>query len=253
MTVRAQTRREKISALVARRGEVSVDEIASMFGTSHETIRRDLTRLEDSGVLLKVHGGAKPAPRLLEGSFNERMSENRDGKQVIANKLAGWLAPNQMIFMDTGSTTLIAAEAVAQVPGLQVATNSLKIANMIASRAGGPDVFVLGGRLETDNRETVGPTTIEEIGRYNADCAIVTIGGLNGADGASDYSYDEAQVARAMIGRAEQTVVLCDQSKFDRRAAFQVCPLAEIDVMISDAAPGVTLASALNAAGARTL
>jgi len=248
MTVRAQMRREEISALVARHGEVSVDEIASRFGASRETIRRDLTVLENSGALLKVHGGAKPMPRIAEGSFDERMAENREGKQIIADKLASWLQPNQMVFMDTGSTTLVAAEAMAQVSGLRVVTNSLKIANAVASHGGRPEVFLLGGRLEPDNRETVGPSTIEAVNQYNADCAVVTIGAINACDGASDFDYDEAQVARAMIARASRTVILCDQSKFDQRAAFPVCRLDEIDVMISDTPPTIALASALDAA-----
>ncbi len=246
---RTQKRRDEISVMVAARGEVSVEEIAARFGTSHETIRRDLTVLQDRGALLKVHGGAKRVPHAVEGSFGERMEENREAKHVIADKLAAWLAPNQLIFMDTGSTTLIAAKALANVPGLQVVTNSLKIANALASASGGPEVFLLGGRLEQDNCETVGPVTIEEIGRYNAQSAIITIGALCAELGASDYNIDECQVARAMIARARQAVILSDQSKFNNRAAFQVCPLSEIDVMISDTAPDATMASALSAAG----
>lgn len=253
MTARSQMRREKISALVAERGEVSVEEIASLFGASHETIRRDLTTLEDAGFLLKIHGGAKRVPMLTEGSFDERMGENRAAKQSIAEKLAGWLPPDQTIFMDTGSTTLVGAEALAQTTNLRVVTNSLKIASTLSSGADGPEVFLLGGRLERGNLETLGPTTIEEINRFNADLAVITIGSLNATDGTSDYSFDEAQVARAMISRAARTVVLADHSKFDRRAAFQVCPMAEIDVLISDLAPGAALASALRAAGASVL
>ena len=248
MTVRSKTRRDKIASLVAARGEASVDEIATLFGASHETIRRDLAVLENAGMLLKVHGGAKRAPGAVEGSFSERMALNRAGKAAIAAKLADWLAPEQLVFMDTGSTTLIGAEALARTKGLRVVTNSLKIAATLAAQPQGPEVFVLGGRLERDNRETIGPTTIEEIGRFNADCAIVTIGALSAADGASDYSHDEAQVARAMIAQASRTVVLADQSKFDRRVAFQVCPIDRIDVLITDEAPSAALSAALEMA-----
>ncbi len=232
---------------------MSLAEIAKRFGASHETIRRDLKVLEDAGALLKIHGGAKRAPRLLEGSFDERMAENRTGKHIIARKLADWLAPEQLIMMDTGSTTLVGAQALSDMPSLKVVTNSLKIANALAAHTSGPDVFLLGGRLERDNRETLGPTTIEGINQYNADCAVITVGALNKQDGASDYSFDEAQVARAMIARATQTVVLADHSKLDRRAAFQVCPLSEIDVLVTDTAPETGLSAALDANGVRLL
>ena len=241
-------RRKKISLIVAERGEISVEEIASLCDASHETIRRDLTMLENAGRLLKVHGGAKRIPIAIECSFDERMGENRAGKQIIAEKLARWMSSNQTIFMDTGSTTLVAAEALARISELRVVTNSLKIASALAVTSDGPEVFLLGGRLERDNQETIGPTTIEEIERYNPDLAVITIGGLDASHGISDYSFDEAQVARAMIARAGRTVVLADRSKFDHRATFRVCAIDMIDVLISDELPETKLASALRAA-----
>ncbi len=239
--------------MVAARGEVGVDEIAEVVGASLETVRRDLTALQDAGVLLKVHGGAKRAPGLIEGSFYERMSQNRPGKEAIAGKLARWLQPDHMIFMDTGSTTLLAAEALADQRSLRVVTNSLKIASSLAARKLGPDVFMLGGAVEGDNSETVGSATVTEIERFNADYAIITIGALNADHGACDFSFEEAEVARAMTARANRTVILADCSKFGRRAAFRVRPLEEIDVLISDAPPGAALGAALSQAGVQIL
>lgn len=253
MTMRSKLRRAKIAEMVEARGEASVDEIAAMFDASHETIRRDLAALEETGALLKVHGGAKRAPRAEEGPFDERMARNRAGKQIIAEKLARWMAPDQTVFVDTGSTTLIAAEALRSVRGLRLLTNSLRIASRVVSGSGEAEVFLLGGRLDRDNGETVGPTTIEEIGRFNADVAVITIGALHAAEGASDFSFDEAQVARAMIARAKKTALVADGSKFDQSAPFRVCALEEVDLLITDAPPGAALSAALDAAKVRVL
>ncbi|MEM0905871.1 MAG: DeoR family transcriptional regulator, partial [Pseudomonadota bacterium] len=105
MTARSERRRQEIARLVAARGEVRVEDLAERFDASRETIRRDLTSLEDTGALLKLHGGAKRVPAAVEGSFDERMAENHAQKAIIGQKLSRWLSPGQLIFMDTGSTT----------------------------------------------------------------------------------------------------------------------------------------------------
>lgn len=252
MTKRAKARRHQIATMVASLGDVSVEELAAHVDASVETVRRDLTVLEDAGELLKVHGGAKRLPRT-EGRFHERMRENRAGKEAIARKLADWLPPDQMIFMDTGSTSLIAAEALAKRAGLKVVTNSLKIAGLLAAETRGPKVYMLGGWVEGDNGETVGSAVIAEIDKFNADYAVLTVGALDPTSGACDFDFDEAEVARAMTRRAAKTVVLADGSKFNRVAAYPVCALTDIDVLISDAPPEVVLHTALETASVQRI
>lgn len=251
--MRTDSRREQIAALVATRGEVSVEEIATLCDASLETIRRDLVFLQDAGALLKIHGGAKRAPSFIEGPFQERMNENRAAKQVIARKLAAWMSTDQIVFIDTGSTTLIAAETLSGANSLTVVTNSLKIAGHLAARRDGPRVMMLGGQVDGDNGETIGSQAIEQIKRLNADCAIVTVGTLSDAHGACDYNLEEAEIARAMISQADRTIVLADQSKFDRKAAHRVADIGHIDVLISDVAPGGRLGNALAKAGVHVL
>nr|MBX2853504.1 DeoR/GlpR transcriptional regulator [Paracoccaceae bacterium] len=164
-------------------------------------------------------------------------------KRLIAEKLARRVAPNQTLFMDTGSTTLICAQALEALEGVRVITNSARIA---AASAG--EVFLIGGRYDRDNAEALGPTAIEAISQFNADSAVITIGALSAEYGATDYNFDEAQIARAMIARARRLIVVADASKFDSCVSFEVCPLARIDLLITDQAPGQELSTALAAA-----
>ena len=52
------SRRARISDYVAAAGEASVIELAASFGVSADTVRRDLVRLEQGGLLARTHGGA---------------------------------------------------------------------------------------------------------------------------------------------------------------------------------------------------
>ena len=242
-------RRERIAEAVRRHGRVSVEQLARRFKTSHETIRRDLAALAESGAILKVHGGARLPGRREEGPFRERLAANAVAKRLIAEKVAGLIAPGSTLFIDTGSTTLMCAEALTRVAGLTVITNSARIAAVLAERGSRATVFLLGGRFDGDNGETVGPTTLTEIGGFHADVALITIGALDAGAGVADYNFDEAQVARAMIDHAKKVMVAADATKFERRAAFAVCPLARLTALVTDREPQGRLAEALAAAG----
>jgi len=245
--IRPSMRQASIAEFVTKRGEASVDLLAEKFATSSETIRRDLTVLAEAGQLRKVHGGARAAISHGEGGFDARMRRNTLAKHLIAEKMAKLVKPRQTLFMDTGSTTLICAEALAKIKNLTIITNSTRIAASFAAGAGGADVYLLGGLYRGGNAQTVGAGTVSEIANYSADMAILTIGAID-IGGAMDFSNQEALVARAMMRASGRVAVLADHSKFEKRAAFRVSGLSGIDTLVSDRTPGAALAEALLAA-----
>lgn len=121
-------------------------------------------------------------------------------------------------------------------------TNSLLIAASIG--ASGNRVFMIGGEYRPDSEQNTGALAMEQIARFNAEHAVVTIGALS-ADGAFDFSIEEAEITRAMIARTRYLTVIADSSKMGKRALFQVFPLDRIDRLIIDRKPMGELAKAL--------
>jgi len=246
--IKPSIRQARIVELVSQQNAVTVEHLAADFNISPETIRRDLSILADAGRIRKVHGGARPAQLQEEGPFDDRMNRNALAKRVIAEKAARLISPGQTLFMDTGSTTLICAEVLSKIDNLTIITNSSRIAATFANGSGGARVYLLGGEYRADNAQSVGAITVEEIGRYNADCAILTISALDTC-GAMDFSHEEAQVARAMVGASSRVVVAVDSTKFSQRTVFNVCELSQIDTLVVDAPPADDeLAAAIAAA-----
>ncbi len=235
-SIKPSMRQARIVELVSQQNAVTVEGLAADFNISPETIRRDLSILADAGHIRKVHGGARAAQLQEEGPFKDRMNKNTLAKRVIAEKVARLVSPRQTIFLDTGSTTLICAEVLARIDGLKVITNSCRIASTFANGSGGADVYLLGGQYRGDNAQSVGAITVEEVGRYNADCAIITVSALDTC-GAMDVSHEEAQVARAMLAASSRTAVVADSTKFNQRTVFNVCELSQIDTLVVDTAP----------------
>lgn len=246
-SVRPSVRKAAIFELVEQRGQVSVDELVDKFDTSPETVRRDLNALADAGRVRKVHGGVLRISPTEEGPFTDRLALNSRAKQIVAEKLAKTVPPDQSLLIDTGSTTFLCAVELANISNLTVITNSTKVASVISGQPNCSKVILLGGMYRHDNAQTVGSTTVTEIGQFRADQAILTIGTLD-ARGATNFSEAEAQVARAMIEAAEHVTIVSDFSKLGRRSTFHVCELQQIDRLILDKKPDAELQVALDAA-----
>ncbi|MBS7539151.1 DeoR/GlpR transcriptional regulator [Ancylobacter lacus] len=248
------SRHRTIVSLLARSGEMSVEALADHLDVSRETVRRDLARLEAEGRLRRFHGGARalgaaaPLPET-EGPFAQRMTQNAGAKQAIARAAAALFEPDSSLFIDTGSTTIAFAEALALRPPLVAITNAPRIAATLAQHHG-HKVFLIGGAYGADAGESLGPLALEQIGKFRADYAVLTIGGLDSGC-VMDFDLQEAEVAKAMIERADRLVVLADHSKFDRRAVFEVAPLAQVDVIVTDLPPPGPLARAIADADVR--
>jgi DeoR family glycerol-3-phosphate regulon repressor len=254
--MRPNDRREKIVDLVRERERVTVDFLAQELSTSCETIRRDLTELSARGHIRKFHGGAT-LPELsganLEGSFQARMQEHLREKRAIARGAAALFSPGDTLFIDTGTTTVIFAEELARLSRLTVITNSIAIAQTMARSAGnGNRVFLIGGEYSDDAGENVGTLAIDQIARFHASHAVLTVGAVE-PEGILDYDLAETEIASAMVAQSRAVTILADSSKLVRSALFQVCPLTDVDRLVVDRAPGGPIAEALQAAAVEVI
>ncbi len=250
--MRPADRHEKIVRLVHKAGEIGVDELAQTLSASRETIRRDLSNLDAMGRLKKFHGGARvrSTPSVepaVEGPFALRMAENLTAKRRIAYAAARLLAPGDSVFIDTGTTTLILAEALVDLPALVVITNSWKIAATVSANAD-HKVFLLGGAYGADAGETLGQFAVEQVRKFRARHAFLTVGAVD-QHSVMDFDAQVTEVAQTMIERAEVVTVLADASKFGKHGIFEVAPWSALDRLVTEQEPPASIAEALAAAG----
>lgn len=239
--------------MVRESTRVTVEELAQLLGTSHETVRRDLALLSERGLVRKVHGGAVHAQTALESSFGDRSMTARSEKMSISRRAAQLFQPGDSILIDSGSTTAAFAEALGKVGHFSVITNSMLVANELWKAPIRSDIYLLGGRFFGEGHETLGPLAIEEIQRLRVDHAVLTIGAIDPTGRFMDYNADEAYIARAMLGSARQTTILADSSKLGRHALFEVCDAKQIHRLVTDQVPPSPLEDALRMAGVEIL
>ena len=243
----AEERYRQISGLVSAEGRVTVAGLSSRFGITKETVRRDLALLETDGVLRRVHGGAIAGSGATtdEPSLTSRASRHSPEKKRIAYAALALVPAAGGVVLDAGSTTGALAELLAEEsrPELTVVTHSVPVAALISGA--GLSVELVGGRVRALTSAAVGSSTVTTFGRLRADLAFLGTNGISAGFGLSTPDADEAAVKTAIIGSARRVVLLADSSKFDEETLVGFAHLEDIDVLITDHAPGQSLGAAL--------
>lgn len=240
----SKERLQAIKAQLDLHGRVSVVELAVQLDVVQETIRRDLAALALNGIARKVHGGAVTLQNKYEQSLAARFGQNIPQKHEVARLATTLIPPGCTLFVDFGTTTNIFAEHVKQRADLTVFTNSHQIAATL-SEDSDCEVHVLGGKYDHSVKANLGPMVVENVGGFLADFAVVGIGGIDEKAGFSDQNIEEAVVARAMIRRSAETIVLADPSKFDRHGIAHVADFGQVNYVVTSEVPSEGICRAL--------
>jgi DeoR family glycerol-3-phosphate regulon repressor len=255
--VPAALRHARIIASFENNDFVSIASLAGELGVSGMTVRRDLDLLGKRGLLERTHGGAVAASPLAAPTFDEdeppfeqRMRRQAVEKSSIAAAAATLVAPGESVGLDVGTSILALASALAPRRDLRVFTNNLRVSMLMAE--GKSTVYILGGQVRVPEYSVIGPQAIEGLKSHFLDKVFIGVSGVD-ANGFYDYYPEDTEVKRAFIASAGSVIVLCDSSKFGRRALSRIVPLEKVNILVTDAMLPPDLAAALNERGVRII
>ncbi|MEZ0069378.1 DeoR family transcriptional regulator of aga operon [Streptacidiphilus sp. MAP12-20] len=250
---------------VARAGSADVHQLADLLGVSGATVRRDLQALDEQGLLRRTHGGAVTGSVNLELPLRHRAGRQQDEKRRIAEAAAELIPTGAVVGLAGGSTVSALARVLAERCGggdgsgdgsregqLTVVTNAVNIAADLIVR---PEIrlVVIGGQARSASYELVGPAADQHLARYRLDFAFIGVDGLSATAGCTTHDEMEAHTDRAFLRVASRAVVLADASKLGQATFASICPLDEIDTLVTDTDPAEPERSALAAAGVRVI
>ena len=242
-------RRQAILAQVRERAAVSAEDLSRQFGVSVETIRRDLRRLQQRGLLERVYGGAtRPAGRSTEGSFAARSGRNADRKRAIAALAASLVEPEETVVIDVGTTALEVARALPASFHGRVLTNSVPAAMELSARSD-VELLLCGGQVRAGDGACAGAHAEAFFAEFYADRAFLGSGGVHPEAGLTDFYPAEVVVRRTIIDHTAMTYVLADSSKLGEIAVHRVCTLDRLTAVLTDDAENSAASAALAAAG----
>ncbi|MCP5371262.1 MAG: DeoR/GlpR transcriptional regulator [Hyphomicrobiales bacterium] len=234
--MKGRDRRDAIFEQVRLRGFVVIDDLARRFGVTTQTIRRDLKSLCDAGLLVRHHGGAGLPSSIANADLAERRVSQLPEREAIARAIDAYLPDGSTLFMAIGTTMEIVARGLLQRHGFKVITNNLHVATVLSTQTDF-DVVVAGGSVHRHNGGIYGASACDQVDRFRADYAIISVGAIEADGTLLDFYSDEVHVAQAMMRNARQVLVAADHTKFERNATVHLGNLSEATALFTDRPP----------------
>lgn len=229
-------RLQVIADLVRERGSVRGRDLVEVLGVTDETIRRDLARLAEQGLVRRAHGGAVALRMSDETDTAFRLHEHANEKIAIGRRAAELVANGTSIILDSGTTTLCLARALHGKQDLVVVTTAVTNA---VELVGNPrtTVIMTGGAIRPTTFGATGQLAASTLRGLHADQAFLAIHSVSVKGGLTYPLFEEVDTKRAMIEAATEVILLADHSKFGRQALVQVAPITAVHRIIST--PGI--------------
>ena len=229
-------RRKKILELLSRDGLVRVSQLSEEFGATMVTIRSDLDALARDGYLERTQGGAiQTEKNYYNLDYQRNKQTNVDQKKAIAVAAAGLVRDGDTLMINSGTTTYFTAVELKKHKNLNIVTNSISVAMELSAH---PTfrVILLGGDINAQYSFTHGNDALEQLKRYKADRAILSMDGISSEIGLTTYHAEEATIDRIMMERARETIVVADSTKLAHESFSYVADIDKVQHWVTDRA-----------------
>ncbi len=236
---------------IQENGQVTMEELRDMFHVSMNTVRRDVSELCVDGSVRKVYGGVSARPTGQLVPFEVRSAGSSQEKKAIGREAARMIHSGDIIYIDSGTTTLHIMDYL-QVEGtITVITNNIEV--MVRAIADERiRLIVLPGELRRKTHSLTGEDTVQFLKNYNINIAFMAATGIS-ASGVTNSSPLEYEIKRQAVEKSQRTVLLVTGNKFGVTSLLTYAQLDRLDAVITDAPPGEEDRAMLEAAGVETI
>lgn len=218
-------RHDRLLMLIDERGYMNIDELASLLEVSTQTVRRDIRKLSEQGLITRHHGGAGRASSVVNTAFEQREVSWTQEKKAIAEAVADYIPDGSTIFITIGTTVEQVARALLNHNHLRIITNSLRVAHILYNNPRF-EVMVPGGTLRPHNSGIIGPSAAAFVAGFRAD-------------------YLVTSVVKTMMAHSRHILLAADHTKYHASAAVEIGNVSQITALFTDEYPGPALQNLL--------
>ena len=221
---------------LSKHGEAKNSELLPLIGDfSLMTLHRDLNKLEEDGLIMRVHGGCIFAPLVQsrqELAFSYRINQNTMEKDEIARIAVDFIQPDRAYYFDAGSTVLSMSQLMNDEHHA-IITSAPNIAVEL-SRSGSNTVTLLGGQVNNPTLSCSGPQSERMLETINIDVAVMATSGYSPRTGFSSGCMSESELKARVIQKSSLTVMLMDHTKISKNYPFTFAHMEDIDILVVD-------------------
>ena len=229
-------RQSQILSLARQTGTVLVEDLATRFDVTPQTIRKDLNELCDGRLLSRTHGGAMLTSGVQNVAYESRRQISAVEKTAIGRHAASLIPNNCSLFINIGTTTEEVARALIHHDGLLVITNNIHVATSLMHQ---PliEVIITGGTVRRTDGGILGEQAIDLIGQFKVDHAVMGVSAIDDDGSLLDFDNREVRAAQAIMKNSRNVMLVSDSMKFTRSAPVRIGHLSQIDVFVTEKTP----------------
>ena len=225
-------RHHYIMTKLAEEHRVNTIQLAVDLDVSEDSIRRDLSKLHEKGLLEKVYGGGIPVAEKNKSVFDILIT-NEDKKKAIAAKALSLLHDGQVVIMSGGTTNLIFSKLIPPSLKATIYTYSLPIA-MQLSQYPNIDLIFIGGKMQKNAMVTIGIDVLQVLSKIKADICFMGVSSINIKQGLTEMGYEVSIVKKAMIESSDRVVAMFTTDKINTKRPHVVCDIAKLDTIVTE-------------------
>lgn len=229
-----ERRLQDIEDYIHSLGTTSLDELCKHFDVSKNTIRRDIATILEKGTIQKVYGGVTSISHHLI-PFENRDITNQSVKRVIGKCAAQFVEANELIFIDSGTTTRNIIDYLPRSAKLTILTNSLDVINAAANLEN-ITLLLIGNSYKRDTKSFVGNDNLHILDKYNINKAFMAATGVSLESGLTNSDIMEYEIKKKVVEKSQKIYLLADASKFGRSTLLTYSPLSEVDAIVTSKA-----------------
>lgn len=232
-----ENRIQELKNYIMANERASLDDLCTLFNVSKNTMRRDINELEKQAIIKKVYGGIVLNDKKTTEPFESREEKNITSKQIIAKLASQIVQDGDIIYIDSGTTTMHMIPHLAEIRNLTIITNNL---NVIMGSLPYPNLNVLctGGVLFRTTNSFVDMDAVNSLKKFNISKAFMASTGISITKGITNSSSFEYDIKRYMVENCDTVIVLADDTKLGRVSLTTYCELKDIHVFITNELPG---------------
>lgn len=231
----SQERHKLILEKLEKDSVVYLNDLVELFKISESTIRRDLNTLDKEGLLKKVHGGATSLKEIKINTTDDkveyRQSLNMNEKLKIAKYAATLIADNDLVYIDSGTTTELMIDFIKDTRAIFVTNGIVHARKLIQKKC---TTYILGGEVKLATEAIVGSETVNALRKYNFTKGFFGSNGIDIERGLTTPDIREAMVKEEALNRCKERFVLCDKSKFDKVSSITFAEIKKIKIITTN-------------------
>lgn len=227
---------QEMERYIIQHGSATMEELRGYFDISMNTVRRDVAELLQRGTVVKVYGGvqARPTEQTLT-PYEVRRRGSEDAKAAIGMRAAQMVQDGDVIFIDSGTTTVQMIDHLKDRRDLTIITNNVE-AIVRALPYENITIIALPGQLRRKTHSLTGDDAVRYLRRFNVRTAFIAATGVS-SHGVTNSSPMEFEIKKCAVESAEKTVLLIAGAKFGVTGLMTFAQLRDFDALVTDARP----------------